>query len=609
MANRLLLLEDERNLGATLRERLEQEGFEVDWATSLAQARTTFANPQLSVALLDVGLPDGSGFDLAQELRSSRPEVAIVFLTALGAPEDRVRGLELGAEDYVTKPFHWKELLLRVRNAHRRAQQLVTGAHDAPASGISLGRARVHFERFEAIVDGKVHPLTHKECALLRTLVDAQGRVVSRDEILDRVWSQDEFPSPRTVDNFILKLRKLIEATPRRSELGSRSLTEEPTLIRSVRGIGYQLILPEAPEMTPPSSTPSHRFKRALERKNEGHRPPIWLMRQAGRYHSHYQALRAKHSFMELCKDPEIACEVTLGPMRDFGFDAAILFSDLLFPLEVMGMGLRYEPGPKLDWHLRSRADLSRLGGGEALANGLQFQAEAVRRIRHALPADKGLLGFVGGPLTLFAYAVEGGHQSAQHAGFASAHAGLTDGRWEGFCDRLLDLLAENMALQARAGTDTVAVLDTAAGEWSLADFREHALPVLRELLARFHARAPGHPVVYYSKGTTPEHFRALESLPIAGLGVDWTQDLPELLREFSPRFAIQGAFDPSLMLGTPEAVERALRAYFEPIAQLPAEARRGWICGLGHGVLQNTPESSVRTFVRVAHEVFGEEA
>src|SRR5262245_5532124 len=102
------------------------------------------------------------------------------------------------------------------------------------------------------------------------------------------------------------------------------------------------------------------RLSRTLAKKNEG-RPPLWFMRQAGRYHSHYQKLKEKHSFIELCKVPELACEVTMGPIRDFDFDAAILFSDLLFPLEVMGMGLSYDPAPKLGWHVRKREDVARL--------------------------------------------------------------------------------------------------------------------------------------------------------------------------------------------------------------------------------------------------------
>src|SRR6185437_12632834 len=198
----------------------------------------------------------------------------------------------------------------------------------------------------------------------------------------------------------------------------------------------------------------------ALRRENDS-RPPVWLMRQAGRYHSHYQRLKERHSFMDLCRKPELACEVTMGPIRDFGFDAAILFSDLLFPLESMGTGLRYEPGPKLDRHLRSVEDLKWMKGGRDLAPELGFQAEALKKIRSELPAEKGLLGFVGGPLTLFCYAVEGTHSGD----LASSKAGLSDGRYSGFTEKLLGLLAENMALQARGGADAIAILDTCAGE------------------------------------------------------------------------------------------------------------------------------------------------
>src|SRR5580693_9890204 len=123
---------------------------------------------------------------------------------------------------------------------------------------------------------------------------------------------------------------------------------------------------------------------RALARDNAG-RPPVWFMRQAGRYHQHYQRLRARHEFIELCKNPKLATEVTLGPIEDFGFDAAILFSDLLFPLEALGMGLSYEPGPKLGWHLRSSADLARLTGGAQRATQMSFQAEALTRLRAQL--------------------------------------------------------------------------------------------------------------------------------------------------------------------------------------------------------------------------------
>src|SRR5262249_48811015 len=156
---------------------------------------------------------------------------------------------------------------------------------------------------------------------------------------------------------------------------------------------------------------------------------------------------------------------------------------DLLFPLEAMGMGLSYEPGPKLSWHLREVSQLKKLRGGKALASQLGFQAEAMQRIRKELAPSKGLLGFVGGPITLFSYAVEGSHAGA----LTSARAGLDDGRFEGFNEKLLDLLAENMALQARAGADTVAILDTCAGEFDHRTYTLKIVPSLRALVDRFH--------------------------------------------------------------------------------------------------------------------------
>lgn len=346
-------------------------------------------------------------------------------------------------------------------------------------------------------------------------------------------------------------------------------------------------------------------FESALDISNRS-RPPVWFMRQAGRYHSHYQELRKRYSFMELCKLPEVAKEAALGPVADFGFDAAILFSDLLFPLEALGMGLRYDEGPKLDWHLRDKKDLARfLPGSADLATQLEFQAEALRLTRQALPAEKGLLGFVGGPLTLFFYAVEGSHQGR----LDSAHAGLRDGRYEGFVERLLDFLAENMALQARAGADTIAVLDTCAGELDPSTYFRHGVPVLAALFERFKKLCPGTPITYYSKGTGPEHWSKLVDLPISCLGVDWHHDLASVLTEFGSRWAIQGNVDPQWLFLEPAELEARLRDFFEKLHALPTERRQGWICGLGHGVLPKTPEQNVRLFLKIQKEVFSEVA
>ncbi len=227
---RLLLLEDDANVAGTLTSRLSTEGYAVTHANSVRAAREALAGPAFQVAVLDVGLPDGNGFEVAQTLRDRSPATAVLFLTAYGTPEDRIRGLELGADDYVTKPFVFRELLLRIQNVQKRAQRPAAARRRCLAAPLRIGIADVDFGRFTARVGDQVHRLTHKECAVLKLLAERAGNAVTRDEILDRAWSPDEFPTQRTVDNFIVRLRKLVERDP-----------SNPQSILSVRGVGYQL--------------------------------------------------------------------------------------------------------------------------------------------------------------------------------------------------------------------------------------------------------------------------------------------------------------------------------------------------------------------------------
>jgi uroporphyrinogen decarboxylase len=342
-------------------------------------------------------------------------------------------------------------------------------------------------------------------------------------------------------------------------------------------------------------------LQRAIARRNAG-RPPVWFMRQAGRYHRHYQRLRARHDFMQLCKQPQLALEVTLGPIEDFGFDAAILFSDLLFPLEAMGMGLRYEPGPKLDWYLRHTGDLARLQGGAARATHMSFQAEAIALLRTRLPADCSLIGFVGGPFTLYAYAVAGSHEGFARDGIA----GLDDGLYSGFNQRLCELLAANMALQAEAGADCVAIFDTAAGTLEPGQFARLVVPALAAVVQQFRARCPHTPLIYYSRDTGPKHWAALRAIDLQCLGIDWRHDLPEALLGQSDRWGVQGNIDPQWLLLPAAELETRLRALFAAVLALPPAQRAAWVCGLGHGVLQQTPEDNVRLVLKVQREMFG---
>jgi DNA-binding response OmpR family regulator len=229
MDTTLLLVEDDTNVARTLAERLGGEGFSVTHAGSVEAARRAIAQQRFQAAVLDVGLPDGSGFDVARHLREHSPQTAMLFLTAYGTPEDRIHGLELGADDYMTKPFALRELLLRVQNMLKRARA-ISQSSASPTGPVRIGIATVDFARFTAQSGSTLHRLTHKECAVLQLLLERSGQAISRDEILSRAWAPDEFPTERTVDNFILRLRRLVEQNP-----------TDPQTIRSVRGVGYLL--------------------------------------------------------------------------------------------------------------------------------------------------------------------------------------------------------------------------------------------------------------------------------------------------------------------------------------------------------------------------------
>jgi uroporphyrinogen decarboxylase len=349
------------------------------------------------------------------------------------------------------------------------------------------------------------------------------------------------------------------------------------------------------------------RFLKTLKKENVS-TPPVWLMRQAGRYHSHYQNLKKKHTFIELCKNSDLACEVTMGPIEEFDFDAAILFSDLLFPLESLGLGLDYRPGPSLSFHLETLADFDHLAFGrngnpekvaEKLAHDLEFQTHAVSKIRAKLQNDKALLGFIGGPMTLFYYAAAGSHKGE----LSGARKGLSDGRFELFCNQMLLALATNLLLQEKGGTDVIVIMDTCAGEIPHEEFMKYVYPQLQKLLKIYRDLGGKSPLMYYSKNTTQVLWDEILKLDFVGQGVDWNVPIHEVLNHLKGRTAIQANFDPNILRGPYAEFSIALDLFLERATQVDATYRKGWICGLGHGVLPQTPEKHVREFVKRVRE------
>lgn len=323
--------------------------------------------------------------------------------------------------------------------------------------------------------------------------------------------------------------------------------------------------------------------------------PPIWFMRQAGRYHSHYQKRRALHSFEDLCRRPELATEIALGPVEDFDFDVAILFSDILFPLDGLGLGLSYsDKGPKLERQIRDASDIAKLRPWNEALETLSFQAEALRQTRQALPASKSLIGFVGGLWTLFVYACEGTHQG----GLVEAKKRLP--LFPEFLKKMYPLIQENIRRQLEAGAEVVMIFDTAAGELSPSVYQNWVAPSVMELAQTF----PGR-IGTYTKSTQAAHFHpAYLSTPWAGRGIDHRWDLATQLKAPRKGF-LQGNFDQALLHLERSDFEKELENYLTPLRALSLEERAGWVCGLGHGVLPATPEANVRRFIERVREVF----
>lgn len=225
---KILIVEDEENLGITLNEYLSGVGHETHLAQNGKTARELFntVNPQL--VLMDIGLPDTDGLKLAKEFRNLRKDFVLLFLSALNDPETKVQGLEIGADDYITKPFALKELMLRLGRIITSQKEI-----EVMPEEIVHGGLKIWFKRFEVMDYQKnIINLSQKECAILELLYKKKNEGVDRDEIIEKIWGDDKFPSNRTVDNYIVKLRKWCETDPNKS-----------IEILSIRGIGYKLVI------------------------------------------------------------------------------------------------------------------------------------------------------------------------------------------------------------------------------------------------------------------------------------------------------------------------------------------------------------------------------
>ncbi|MCA1583447.1 MAG: uroporphyrinogen decarboxylase [Acidobacteria bacterium] len=316
-------------------------------------------------------------------------------------------------------------------------------------------------------------------------------------------------------------------------------------------------------------------------------------MRQAGRYMAEYRALRQNYTLLQICRTPDLATEVTLQPLRRIELDAAIVFSDLLLPLEPMGIPFDFiqGEGPAIESPLRSEADIDRVRVFEP-RESLGHVLDAIRQITHELDGRVPLIGFAGAPFTLASYAIEGGHSNS----FALTKALMYENpsAWHRLCGKLTTVVADYLGAQIEAGVDAVQVFDSWVGALNAQDYREFAQPHTRRLFEAIDGRVPS---IHFGTSTGA----ILPDMRDAGgdvVGADWRTRLDDAWSRIGHDRAIQGNLDPTLLLGPRD---RMLRSAADILAQ--AGGRPGHIFNLGHGILPMTPVENVQALARFVHE------
>lgn len=317
---------------------------------------------------------------------------------------------------------------------------------------------------------------------------------------------------------------------------------------------------------------------------------PVWIMRQAGRYMEEYRAVRARHSFLEVCKTPELACEVTLQPLDRLGVDAAILFSDIMIPLEGMGCQVEFNPGPVME-PIRTRAAVDALRVCDPEAD-VPYVLDAVRLIRKELAGKVPLIGFSGAPFTLAAYMVEG-KGSREFANLKRMMFAAPD-LFGDLMAVVSDTVIAYLNAQAAAGAQALQLFDTWGGILSPADYSKYVLPHSKRIVASLDKSVP---IIHFVKGAG----LMLDLVKQAGgdvLGLDWHIDLADAIRIIGPGFSVQGNMDPAYMFAPVEVAQRTAREIVEK-----GKAARGHVFNLGHGIMPMASVDTARAVVDAVHE------
>ncbi len=328
---------------------------------------------------------------------------------------------------------------------------------------------------------------------------------------------------------------------------------------------------------------------------NQDKHPPIWLMRQAGRYQSSYQEIRKSTTFTQMCKTPEIAAQLTLNAVEEFDFDAAILFSDILFPLVNLGLDLDFVDGkPVIKNLIQSAQDTQKIIINYKPTLDYEFQKTATIIIREKLAPDKTLIGFVGAPYTLYSYACNGMKSSHN----TNAKEGYLKNSFYDLYPIIEKELLCSITAQIKGGADTIAFFDSGVGDLSHFDFIKYSNNALKPLLQKCKSMFPKIKILYYSKNTTLNQISVLPVEYIDIVGIDWRLNILEVLDKLPETIMVQGNIDPVLMtLDWIDALPYIME-YKNHLYSKRSLVKRV-IVGLGHGVLQNAKENTVRNFIQ----------
>lgn len=319
-------------------------------------------------------------------------------------------------------------------------------------------------------------------------------------------------------------------------------------------------------------------------------RRPLWIMRQAGRYLPEYRAMKEKHTFLELCHDPASAAEVTMQPLRRYDMDAAILFTDLLIPMEPMGIGLEYTPGPKLQRTVRSKADLKGLTIPDPESD-LGFMLDTVRRVRAELDRSKALIGFVGAPFTMACYLIEG--MGSKNWDLTRKFAFQDPAGFEAVLDFITEALEPLTAALVSAGCDAVQVFDSWASVLDVDTYAALCRPRSHELLAAI--RESGAVAIDYVNGVA-QHLPTLAGSPAHMIAVDWRLPMRTVRGRLPESFAVQGNLDPAMLHADPDTLREAVREI------CAAAGPTGHVFNLGHGITPDVDPEAVALVVETVH-------